>query len=82
MIRDTRKNILMILGWIGVALFAIAPFAIIIAFMIWDAHKSCDTFALINPDFDIMWVGGEGCMIKYNGLFIHVDDVVNVLGGR
>jgi hypothetical protein len=48
--------------------------------MIWWGRDSCDAFANLNPDFDVMWVKYHGCMVKYNGMYVHVDDVVNVLG--
>lgn len=80
--KETKLFLWDIFGYVGVVLIVFLPIAIIIALIIWDAHVSCDTFASINPDFDVMWVKREGCMVKYNGMFIHVDDVVNVLGGR
>ena len=77
-----KENIVEALAYILIAIIIITPFAIVIGLMIWEAHVQCDTFAAINPDFDVMWVKRHGCMVKYNGMFIHVDDVVNVLGGR
>jgi len=82
MSKSTKSLILNMIGYILAALLFIIPISIVIAIMMWDAHESCDTFARINPDFDVMWVRGEGCMVKYNGMFIHIDDVVNVLSGR
>ena len=70
------------LGMIGVAMFFILPITVVIVLLILFSYAECDTFASINPDFDVMWVRYHGCMVKYNGMYIHVDDVVNVLQGR
>lgn len=80
---DTVKaNLIDALSYILIAIIIIAPFAIIIGLMIWDAHVTCDIYAETNPDFDIVWIKRHGCMVKCNGLYVHVNDVVNVLGGR
>lgn len=82
MSKSTKLLILNVLGYVLAAFLLIAPFAIVIAFMLWAAHDRCDAWAALNPDFDVIWIRQHGCMVKYNGMFIPIDDVVNVLGGR
>ncbi len=82
MTNDIKLNILMVLGWIGAALIFILPVAALLAFIMWWGYDSCNAFANLNPDFDVVWVRQSGCMVKYNGMFVPVNDVVNVLGGR
>jgi hypothetical protein len=76
----TEALVLEVLLCLLIAVIIISPFAILIGLMVWDAHVTCDIYAETNPDFDVMWVKRHGCMVKYNGLYVKVDDVINVLG--
>ena len=80
----TKKDSLLveILSYAVLIAILCIPFAVLIGLLIWFSHAECNTFAVINPDFDVMWVRYHGCMVKYNGMYIPVNDVVNVLQGR
>jgi len=65
---------------LGVAMFFILPVIALLAFMMWWGRDSCDAFANLNPGFDVVWIRQHGCMVKYNGMYVPVNDIVNVLG--
>ncbi|MHA2045389.1 MAG: hypothetical protein ACW99G_11380 [Candidatus Thorarchaeota archaeon] len=79
---SAREMLIEILLTIGIVLFFLSPLILIIILSVHDAHEKCNIFAELNPDFDIMYVKRHGCMVKYNGMFVSVDDVVNVLTRR